>query len=104
MWGRGVRGNREVFLFFLLRGGSGGRIASIFEVISKEGGSWGKHGFFYESEPKVSDAHGTCFCTIRPRILFINRVVLSVAYRFARLTVSSIATSFGIFFLFSLYS
>ena len=54
--GRGVRGNREVSPLFLL-GGGGGRIATTPEATSKEGGSWGKHGFPHASEPKASDGH-----------------------------------------------
>src|SRR3989475_5249548 len=54
--GRGVRGNREVSPLLLLRGG-GGRIAATAEATSKEGGSWGKHGFPHGSEPKASDAY-----------------------------------------------
>src|SRR6266550_2293148 len=50
--GRGVRGNREVSPLFLLRGGGGGRIAATAEATSKEGGSWGKHGFPHGSESK----------------------------------------------------
>src|SRR5437867_3815678 len=54
--GRGVRGNREVSPLFLLsaRGDLSGASA---EAISKEGGSWGKHGFPHGSEPKARDAH-----------------------------------------------
>jgi len=62
--GRGVRGNREVSPLFLLRGGGSGRIATTTttttttpEATSKEGGSWGKHGFPHGSEPKARDAH-----------------------------------------------
>src|SRR3989442_5891433 len=55
--GRGVRGNQEVSPLFVLRGGGGGRIATAPEATSKEGGSWGKHGFPHGSEPKARDAH-----------------------------------------------
>src|SRR5438093_11679996 len=55
--GRRVRGNRAVSPSFLLRGGGGGRIATSPEATSKEGGSWGKHGFPHGSEPKARDAH-----------------------------------------------
>jgi hypothetical protein len=55
--GRGVRGNREVSPLFLLRGGGGDRIDTTPEATSKEGGSWGKHGFPHGGEPKASDAH-----------------------------------------------
>src|SRR5437879_762039 len=55
--GRGVRGNREVSPLFLLSVRGGGRHAASAEATSKEGGSWGKHGFPHGSEPKASDAH-----------------------------------------------
>src|SRR5438093_2279301 len=57
--GRGVRGNREVSPFFLLRGDGGGRKATTPEATPKEGGSWGKHGFPHGSEPKARDAHAS---------------------------------------------
>src|SRR3989442_5428549 len=55
--GRGVRGNQEVSPLFVLRGGGGGRIATAPEATSKEGGSWGKHGFPHGSEPKARWGH-----------------------------------------------
>src|SRR6266566_8746347 len=55
--GRRVRRNREVSPSFLLGGGGGGRIATPLEATSKEGGSWGKHGFPHGSEPKGSESH-----------------------------------------------
>src|SRR6266550_3407802 len=57
--GGGVRGNREVSPLFLLRGGGGGRIATSPEAISKEEGSWRKHGFPHGNEPKARDAHAS---------------------------------------------
>src|SRR5713101_7441819 len=55
--GRGVRGNREVSPLFLLSACGGGRHAAHAEATSKEGGSWGKHGFPHGSEPKARDGH-----------------------------------------------
>ncbi len=54
--GRGFGGNREVppHVLLGLRGDLSGAWA---EAYSKEGGSWGKHGFPYGSEPKARDAH-----------------------------------------------
>jgi hypothetical protein len=54
--GKGIGGNREVPPRVLLgmRGDLSGAGA---EADSKEGGSWGKHGFPHESEPKARDAH-----------------------------------------------
>src|SRR6266508_5726144 len=54
--GRGVRRNRDVSPFLLLspRGDLSGAGA---QACSKEGGSWGKHGFTHGREPKARDAH-----------------------------------------------
>src|SRR5437870_503224 len=66
--GRGVKGNREVSPLFLLGVCGGGRYAEHAEVTSKEGGSWGKHGFPHGSEPKASDGHAIILSTGRSRI------------------------------------
>src|SRR6266550_5262831 len=55
--GRGFGGNREVPPAALLGlrdefSGAGD------EAYTKEGGTWGKHGFPHGSEPKARDAHG----------------------------------------------
>jgi hypothetical protein len=51
----GEGGNREVSPLYLFdaRGDLSG--ASVEALIQKGGGSWGKHGFPHESEPKASE-------------------------------------------------
>src|SRR6266487_7113251 len=66
--GRGVRGNREVSPLFFLGARGGGRQGVGAEATSKEGGSWGKHGFPHGSGPKASDAHASILSTGRSRI------------------------------------
>src|SRR5213083_3073272 len=81
--GRGVRGNREVSPLFLLRSGGGGRIAATSEATSKEGGSWGKHGF-----PPRERAEGegrSCHTHRRqPRLGEEARGIATAAERIAR--------------------
>jgi hypothetical protein len=51
-----VTGSRKVSCHLLLaaRGDLSGACG---EATSKEGGSWGKHGFRHGSKPKASDRH-----------------------------------------------
>jgi hypothetical protein len=49
--GKGLGGNREVSPVFLL-GARADFSGAGAEAISKEGGSWGKHGFPHGSEPQ----------------------------------------------------
>ena len=53
MSGEGARGDRGVSPEMVERAD----VYSARDMLPKEGGSWGKHGFPHGSEPEASDAH-----------------------------------------------